>query len=132
MIYYGNSKLKKNYKSSKCPQLSYTPTGVKSTGIEIGQGNVSHQIMGVVYFFTGDWKLEIPMPKKIVLHLQSQEMNSPYLSNTVPLVVVGVATSPSEVPLPWLRLGLQTLFTEAEEKSSGGSSGQPNCSLVLP
>lgn len=60
------------------------------------------------------------------------KVESPYLSSTLPLEVVGVAMSPSDVPFPWLRLGLQTLLTEAEEKSSGGSSGQPNCSLVLP
>lgn len=55
-----------------------------------------------------------------------------YLSRTVPLVAMGLLTSLSPVPLPWLRLGLHTLLTAAEGKSSGGSSGQPNCSLVLP
>lgn len=84
--------------------------------------------LGVVYSTLGI-KNEC---QQLGLTFSQPKLKSSYLSNTVPLVVVGVAMSPSEVPLPWLRLGLQTLLTEADEKSSGGSSGQPNCSLVFP
>ena len=55
-----------------------------------------------------------------------------YLSRTVPLVAVGAAESLSPVPLLWFRFEGQMLLTAADGNSSGGSSGQPNCSLVLP